>query len=181
MHTRNIWIIMWGIIYLLSFKVDCFKLLSSQGFNIIGNQYYRIFTGLLVHVNFFHLIINAVALYWVLYFLNKKISDIKLLIFSIITGLLTNIIFSMLYPNSQSIGGSPIVFSLIALIVVLRVFKKDLPRFNLNTAYGQWIVGYAILSNIPIFSNNISTLIIHSIAFFVAFILGIIGMKMNII
>ena len=160
---------MWGTIYLASFKADCFHLLSNKGTNIIENQYYRFFTGLLVHVNCFHLIINAAALYWVLYFLDGKINEIKLMI------------FSMLYPNSQSIGGSPVVFSLIALIAVLQVVRKDLPGFNLNTAYGQWIAGYAILSNIPVFSKNSSTLVIHSIAFSVAFILGIIGMKINLI
>ena len=169
MYTRNVWIIMWGTIYLASFKADCFHLLSNKGTNIIENQYYRFFTGLLVHVNCFHLIINAAALYWVLYFLDGKINEIKLMIFSLVTGSLTNMIFSMLYPNSQSIGGSPVVFSLIALMAVLQVVRKDLPGFNLNTAYGQWIAGYAILSNIPVFSKNSSTLVIHSIAFSVAF------------
>ena len=53
------------------------------------------------------------------------------------------------------------VFSLIALMAVLQVVRKDLPGFNLNTAYGQWIAGYAILSNIPVFSKNSSTLVIH--------------------
>ena len=73
------------------------------------------------------------------------------------------------------------VFSLIALMAVLQVVRKDLPGFNLNTAYGQWIADYAILSNIPVFSKNSSTLVIHSIAFSVAFILGIIGIKINLI
>ncbi|MCD7994082.1 MAG: hypothetical protein LUK37_20750 [Clostridia bacterium] len=65
-------------------------------------------------MNFFHLSINAVALYWVLYFLDGKINGIKLMIFSMVAGSLTNVIFSMLYPNSQSVGGSPVVFSFIA-------------------------------------------------------------------
>ena len=93
MYTRNVWIIMWGTIYLASFKADCFHLLSNKGTNIIENQYYRFFTGLLVHVNCFHLIINAAALYWVLYFLDGKINEIKLMIFSLVTGSLTNMIF----------------------------------------------------------------------------------------
>lgn len=180
MYTRNIWIITWGIIYLLSFKADCFPLLSNRGLNIIGNQYYRFFTGLLVHVNFFHFLMNAAALYWVVDFLDRKINDMKLLIFSIAAGVSTNVIFSVLYPNSQSIGGSPVVFSLIALIAVLQVFQKDSPRFHLNTTCGLWIAGYAILGNIPIFSKDISTLTIHFLAFFVAFILGMAGTKLNL-
>ena len=114
MYTRNVWIIMWGTIYLASFKADCFHLLSNKGTNIIENQYYRFFTGLLVHVNCFHLIINAAALYWVLYFLDGKINEIKLMISSLVTGSLTNMIFSMLYPNSQSIGGCLLYTSLLS-------------------------------------------------------------------
>ena len=58
MYTRNVWIIMWGTIYSHLFKADCFHLLSNKGTNIIENHI-LIFTGLLVHVNCFHLIINA--------------------------------------------------------------------------------------------------------------------------
>lgn len=43
MNVGNIWIIMWGIVYFISFRVDCFKLLANRGFNIIGNEYYRFF------------------------------------------------------------------------------------------------------------------------------------------
>lgn len=103
------------------------------------------------------------------------------MIFSLVSGEIANVIFSFIYPDSQSIGGSPVVFSLIALILVFQLLKKDAPEFKLKTTCGQWIVGYAILGNIPIFSGNISTLVVHAIAFFAAFILGTAGCKMNII
>lgn len=180
MNVGNIWIIMWGIVYFISFRVDCFKLLANKGFNIIGNEYYRFFTGLLVHVNLFHLIINAITLYYVIHFLDGEINKIKLLFFSIMASFLANMLFSLLYPDSQSIGGSPVVFSLIALIVVFQIFKGDVSIHNIGGA-GQWLIGYAILSNIPIFSNNISTLIIHLLAFLVAFGLGIVAKVLNII
>ena len=180
MYTRIIWIAAWGIVSLLSFKVDCAGLLSNRGIHIIGNEYYRFFTGLLVHVNLFHFLINAVALYWVLYFLDQKISDVRLLLFSIVAGTLANVVFSCIYPDSQSVGGSPVVFSLIAFLAVQQLLQKELPRFDFRTAYGQVIIGYAILGNIPVFSKNLSTLVIHAIAFGIAFLLGAAGIKLHI-
>ena len=91
------------------------------------------------------------------------------MIFSLVTGSLTNMIFSMLYPNSQSIGGSPVVFSLIALMAVLQVVRKDLPGFNLKYSIRAMDCRLCILSNIPVFSKNSSTLVIHSIRIFCGF------------
>lgn len=181
MKTKRLWIITWVIIYLAGFKVDCIEVLGNKGFDIIESQYYRFFTGLLVHTNFFHLLINVIVLYCACCFFNEQIGEVKLLIFTIISGFITNIIFSILYPNSVSIGGSLVVFSLIGLIFAIQLLRVDGPRFQFKTKEEYWIMGYAILSNVPIFSNNISTLVIHVIAFCIAFILGIIGIKANII
>lgn len=179
--TRNLWIVLWGAIYLVSWKVDCFLLFSNRGIQVIGNQYYRFLTGLFVHVNFFHFLINAVTVYCVFYFLGGKINEIKLLVFSIVAGCLTNVVFSILYPNSESVGGSPVVFGLLALLAVLQICSPDLLRFRWKTIYGQWIIGYAVLSNIPIFSKDGSTLTIHLIAFLLAFLLGFVGRKTEIL
>ena len=56
------------------------------------------------------------------------------------------------------------VFSLIALIAVLQVVRKDLLGLT-SIQHTAMDCSYAILSNIPVFSKNSSTLVIHSIAF----------------
>lgn len=172
---NHIWIVVWILIFLVGMKINCTELLGNKGINTIQNEYYRFFTGLLVHVNFIHLIANSITLYLVVNFLYGQVSSIKILIFSFIVGILSNIFFSMIYRDSVSVGGSPIIFALLGLLIALQVKNKDLVIFSLDSLQGKWIVGYAILSNIPFFSGNISTLVIHVISFVIALILGYIG------
>lgn len=181
MKVRNLWMILWGIIYILGFKLDCFELLGNKGIHIIKGQYYRFFTGLLVHVNIFHLLINIIVLYWVYYFIDKQVSEVVLILLPLASSILTCIVFSIIYPDSQSIGGSPVIFSLLGIILALQLFHKDLPRFQPNSAYGYWILGYAVLGNIPFFSGNISILIIHALSFIISFIISMISIKLYII
>lgn len=175
-----LWIGAWIASYILGIKMNCVEMLANRGMNVIENQYYRFFTGLLLHVNLFHLMVNVIAMYWVGTFLNGQISEWKLLIFSIVSGSAGNIIFSICYPDSTSIGGSPVIFAMIGLICALQLLRADMTRFQFGTAYGEWIVGYAILGNIPIFSKNISTLVIHMISFGAAFLFGAICVKIHI-
>lgn len=41
MYTRNIWITLWAILYVISLTVDCYTTLANKGLEIMGNQYYR--------------------------------------------------------------------------------------------------------------------------------------------
>lgn len=180
-YSLYFWEILWGVFFLLGLRFDCIELLGNKGIHIIGNQYYRFFTGLLIHVNLFHTVINMCSLYWVSVFLHGQIDGWKLLLFSTVTGTLTNILFSFIYPDSTSVGGSPVVFSLIGFIVILQFLRPDLPRFQTNTTYAAWIIGYGILGNLPVFSKNISTLVIHSIAFFIALVVGYLSIGFQIL
>ena len=91
------------------------------------------------------------------------------------------IIFSMIYRESVSVGGSPIIFAMLGLLIAFQLQNKDVTRFTLETLQGKWIVGYAVLSNIPFFSGNISALLLHGISLLLAFLIGNIGLKLNII
>lgn len=181
MSVFYLWIAAWWIFYFVGLKVDLVPLLGNQGFRLIDGQYYRFFTGLMLHVNLFHVLINSVAMYWTGVFLKGQVSKTKLLIFSAAAGTAANLVFSAIYPESISIGGSPVIFALIGLLFALQLFRADVPRFQPKTTYGSWIIGYAILGNIPIFSGNISTLVIHLTAFAVAFLLGMAGIKWDLI
>ena len=75
------------------------------------------------------------------------------------------------------IGGSPVVFALIGFILISQFMRKSLPRFQLGTWYGNWIVGYAVLGNLPFFSGNASTLIIHLMALAVGAAFGALALK----
>jgi len=180
MEMRYVWMATWLGFYLLGFKMNCVEALGNKGIHVIGNEYYRFFTGLLLHVNLFHLLINMVALYWVGDFLKGQVGELKLLCFSAVAALLANVVFSFLYPECSSIGGSPVVFSLIGLIFILQLMRKDLPRLQLHSVHGSWIIGVAVLGNIPVFSKNISTLVIHMLALAAAMAMGFVGIKIGI-
>ncbi len=99
------------------------------------------------------------------HFLKGQVGAGKLFLFSAAAAFAANGVFAVVYPQSESVGGSPVVFSSIGLILAMQLLSKKGPRFSLQPAYGKWIAGYAVLGNILAFSGNISTLIIHSIAF----------------
>ena len=174
-----IWIFAWGCIFWLDIAFGLKELFCCKGLNIIGTEYYRFFTGLLLHVNLFHIWANMITMFFVCNFLNGKIKDTVLFAFSLIAGTLANFLFSMVSPQGYMIGGSPAIFALIGLIVVLQWKRKDLPRFKLGTWYGNWIVGYALFSNIPFFSKDFSTLIIHVIGFVVGLVFGMLVVLMK--
>lgn len=181
MGIEHIWILLWIAVFVIGFKVNCTEMLGNKGINVIRGEYYRFFTGLLVHAGWFHLMINVVSIYFVVGFLKEQVDTIKLLVFSAVVATITNIIFSLMYKESTSIGGSPVVFAMLGLLIVLQIMDKNVERFVLDSLQTKWILGYAILGNIPIFSKNISTFVIHFIAFVIAAILGCIVVKVRII
>lgn len=68
---------------------------------------------------------------------------------------------------------------MLGLDLTLQIMKKDIERLRPNTVETSWMLGYAILGNIPLFSGNISTLVIHLLAFGIAFLLGCIVVKLK--
>lgn len=173
--------LLWVTIYILGFFTNIYSLFECKGINIVNGEYYRFFTGLLLHVNWLHLLVNIMAAYFVGVYLEDKVSRLKIALFSLIISIMTNIIFSIIYPDSMSIGGSPIIFALIGMIFSIQLFGTGISKFRLGTWYGNWIVAYAILANIPIFSKNISTLVIHAIAFVLGSVATSLLLKMNLL
>lgn len=163
----------WILVYIVCAMFGVGSTFYNKGWNYIGNEYYRIITGMFLHLNIIHLLANVFAIYWIGEFLEEKIGSIKYLIFSIISGTISNLLFIMIFAKVQScLGGSVITFSLIGLIIANQIFDKKTERFRLGTWYGNWIVAYALLGNIPFFGVGITTLVIHIIALLVGFILS---------
>ena len=177
LKLNYIWIILWCVIFVLGIKFNVSDVLANKGIYVIENQYYRFFTGLLVHANIVHLVANMVVLYFIVDFLDGQINSLKLFVFSIVVGTLSNFIFSMIYQESVSVGGSPIIFAMLGLLIALQLQSKEVVRFTLESLQGKWIVGYAILSNIPFISGNSSTLLIHGISLILAFLISSVSLK----
>lgn len=187
-QASAILIAIWTILFLLNQSFDLLPLLAGQGLESIGRQYYRFLTGPLLHFNLIHLLININALYWVGYFAEERIGSIHYFAVGLIGSTLVEIIYSCIYKSSaNNIGGSVWVFIYIGLVFVFQLLKPDFPKIHLGTWYGNWILGYSILGNIPLLSfipqlsfMSYGTTVTHLCALAVGAILGLIGIYLKL-
>lgn len=169
-------ILLWFITWFIGLNHNLTSTFSTKGIASLNQEYYRFGTSLLLHSNFLHMLSNALALYFVGRYLEMQIRPWNLLIFSIAVGVMTNMIFACIYKTSSSVGGSPIIFGLIGLIIALQITNSAECSFQPGTWYGNWITAYTILANVPFFSSSfISTLLIHGMALLAGVLLGCIG------
>lgn len=174
-------IVIWLVIWLIGRKNDLTEQYAAKGLNLIGREYHRLGTALFLHRDLLHVAANALALYWVGVYLEPQISPGKLCVFALLAGVIAQLIFSVIYRNSTSFGGSPIVFALIGLTAVWTMMKAGSTRFQLGTWYGNWILGYAVLSNLPILGNDLSLLVIHGISLICGMLLGGAGIGLHLL
>ncbi len=175
-------IFLWMIVWVMGQAVDLIPRLANKGMSILNGEYYRLASSLLLHNSLLHVLANAAALFFVGQYLEPQISPWKLSVLSITAGIAAYFLFSCIYRNSISLGGSPIVFSLIGLIGALVLHRADHEPFLVHTWYGRWILGYALLSNLPLFSDNLlSTLLIHGLSLVLGFLLGSLAIVLRIL
>lgn len=169
-------IAIWTALHIIRQFVDLMTPLSGIGFNAIQGEYYRIFTGWLMHVNIIHLLANISGMLFAGYFLEPQFGSVKFALFAIIAAALEELIYSgLIFRDSQiSYGGSSCVFALLGLIIVSQLLRPELPRFRLGTWYGNWLLGYAVLGNLPLLSFfTWGTVATHAISLGVGGILGV--------
>ena len=164
-----LWIGIWFIFLIAGMQTSLFDALCNKGFQIIHHEYYRLITGLFLHVNLLHFAVNALAISYLDVYINQHIKAGVLFFISLLGGTIANIIFSLIYPESISVGGSPVIFALLGFVFIMR---SVLPKFHFHSLYGKWIIVYVIFAQIPFFSNNISTFVIHFISFVIGMILA---------
>lgn len=179
----------WTVLLLLTGRYGLVEQFAGLGMKQIGHEYYRFFTGSLLHFNLFHLLINSIVLYWVGYYAEEGIGSVRFFIFGLVAAALAFLMYACILPNSGScIGGSVVVFSYMGLIIALQFYKPDFPRFQRKARYGSWIIGYGIIGNmfflsfIPFLSFlSFSTLVIHVCALGAGAVLGWLGIRFRLL
>lgn len=176
-------IAIWIVMFIISVRVDLLYYLAGKGISIIDHEYYRFFTGPLLHFNILHLLVNISGVFWVGYFIEQKVGSAKFLVFGLVVSTIAEIIYSFIFRTSENnIGGSVCVFAFIGLIITLLLLKPDLYKFRLGTWYGNWILSYAILGNVPILPIiTPGTISIHFIALLSGGVLGALGIVLKLI
>lgn len=175
-------ICVWLAGFMVCRKADLVTGYANKGMAVLGGEYYRFATALFLHSNFLHMLANAVTLYFVGKYLEPQINPAKLAVFAFLIGVTTEAVFASVFRDSQSVGGSPIVFSLIGLIAALQIRGAAANPFRLGTWYGNWILGYAVLANIPLFSTSLaSTLMMHGLPLGLGVLLGCLGIGLGML
>lgn len=170
-------IALWTVLFFCSAPFSLPFYMSGRGIHVINQEYYRLLTGPLLHYNLLHLMANVAALYWVGWFLERHMGSIRFLLFGLTASTVSQFIYACLDSETKNhIGGSVWIFAFLGLLVALQFLKPQFPRFHLGTWYGNYILGYAILGNIPIFSfMSFGTIVTHLCAFTVGLVLGLLG------
>ena len=72
LKESTVWIIIWILIYLAGFFTNIYDAFSNHGIHIINGQYYRFFTGLLLHTGLIHILGNILGIYFTGKFLDHQ-------------------------------------------------------------------------------------------------------------
>ena len=76
----------WTVCFCLDLYLDVSGTLAGQGIHALNGQYYRLFSGLLLHSGFLHLAVNCMAMYWACQVLMPILGSGKLLLFALAAG-----------------------------------------------------------------------------------------------
>lgn len=168
-RPRAAWIIpaVWAICFCLDLSLGLSGPLAGQGIHVLSGQYYRLFSGLLLHFGFLHLAANCMAMYWAFRVLAPLLAPGKLLLFALAAGCGAQAAFLLLLaPDAAcSVGGSPLVFALIGLLIPLRLLRPEDFRRALGSRCGRLLLYYGVLANVPVLPGmDMSALALHLIA-----------------
>lgn len=168
--------LLWIIVWVLVTTKDFAPILSGKGISKVGNEYYRFFTAGLTHINVIHLLVNVSAMFWIGYLYEHRLGSVRFLAVGVICAVLTQVIFLCIYRNAEeSIGGSIYNFALCGFGLALQFLVPGFPKITLGTWSGNWLAVYLVASNIPVLSfMNITTVIIHAIAFATGIVIALV-------
>ena len=101
-----------------------FDLLKTNGPLIRSGDYYRLFTGMLLHGSIFHLGLNCYALYIVGSQIESFLGKIKYIIIYIFSGLTAALLSITLNGNHSSIGASGAIFGLMGAMLYFGYYYR---------------------------------------------------------
>lgn len=188
-----LWIPIWLSLFIIYLIKGDTIILGSIGFNNLeGHSFLRLFSGIFFHKNLLHLLVNVLAYFWIAHYLLKFVSGFKIFIFALVVAIIQESILSLICPELENgFGGSSITFALIGLILTFQIIKKGIVPIDIFHTYKNnrdlvvnmsliernWIVLYAILTNIPIVMVGPITILTHILALAIGLILGMIGIN----
>ncbi|MCT4618064.1 MAG: rhomboid family intramembrane serine protease [Marinisporobacter sp.] len=142
---------------------------------LIKREYWRVITASFFHGGIIHLLANIIGLYWVGQLLEREIGSIGLNSIFVIGNIIANILFIFTYSFESSIGGSPGIYALIGVFLILCFKEKKLLETHLHTRELNSLIVYFIAGNF----NGLDTLFVHSVGFSTGIIISILYNKIR--
>ncbi len=138
-------------------------------------QMYRIITYGYTQTAIWHLLANALSLWYIGRYLESRIGIKKFAILYHVGLVVAGVVIFVICPNSVNYGASPAIFACFGLLANWLVRDKDL-WYEYKTQKGfYFLMCYFVLSNFL----GLSTLLIHALGFCTGFILGYVIKKNN--
>ncbi|MDE5866419.1 MAG: rhomboid family intramembrane serine protease, partial [Lachnospiraceae bacterium] len=131
-------------------------------------QLYRLITYGYTQTAIWHLAANALGLWYVGLYLEKKIGIIRFIFVYHIGLVIAGIAIMIFYPNSFNYGASPAIFACLGILVNWLIRKKDLLNEYKSQSGFYFLVYYFIFSNFL----GMRTLLFHLFGFCIGFLLG---------
>lgn len=136
-------------------------------------QLYRLITYGYTQTAIWHLSANALALWYVWPYLEKKIGIIRIMFVYHIGLIFAGIAILVLYPNNFHYGASPAIFACLGILANWLMREKDLWNEYKSQKGFYFLLYYFALSNIL----GMRTLIFHLLGFCIGFLLGFVMNK----
>lgn len=171
---------------ILSRDCNLLWILLSGGGNIVdylGESYttvfkdfqlYRLITYGYTQTAIWHLLANALGLWYIGLYLEKKIGIIRFVFVYHIGLVIAGAAILVFYPNSFNYGASPAIFACLGILANWLIRKRDLWKEYKSQEGFYFLLYYFVLSNVL----GMRTLLFHFFGFCIGFLLGFV-MKEN--
>ena len=143
-------ILLWTIMFILCIFTPLYNFLAGVGIHVIQGEWYRLFSGWLLHLNLLHLAANIIGLYYIGMYLEKVLGSKAFILIGIVAAFLSEMILSISVYSSGSgmIGGSILTFAYIGIILSIFLIPNQYEKIQLNTRSGNGVILYDIIGNI---------------------------------
>lgn len=142
----------------------------------LKHEWWRLITASFFHGGFIHVAANCLAIYFCGVLIESKIKSHWFLIVYLISNILEALVFVYMFTPGSSIGSSPGIFGLMAIIVIYCYRNRGFLQENIKSREMQFLIYCAILGNVLLihsFGDFIARVFVHAAGFVFGMLIGL--------
>ncbi len=137
----------------ISWHCTLYNFGAKDTFSIVKYyQFYRLFTSMFLHASIIHILMNSLSIFFIGYYLEKKIGLIKIIILYISSGIFASMFSACINRQSISVGASGAIMGFSGILLVDYFFSYH----KMNNAQKKHFLYFGIMTLINLFGTNIS-------------------------